>query len=163
MLKIAEKKDLERIVEIYNAAVPTHNSTADTTEVSVEEKRAWFEAHNPKRRPILVHEENGEVVAWVSFEEFYGRPAYDNTAEISIYVDPAFCSKGLGSRLLKEALSISRSLGIKKLVAYIFSHNEPSIRLFEKYGFEHWGRLPDIAEMDGKEYSLSILGLRLEA
>ena len=163
MLKIAEKEDLERIVEIYNAAVPTRNSTADTTEVSVEEKRAWFEAHKPERRPILVHKENGEVVAWVSFEEFYGRPAYDNTAEISIYVDPIFCSKGLGSRLLKEALSISLSLGIKKLVAYIFSHNEPSIRLFEKYGFEHWGRLPDIAEMDGKEYSLSILGLRLEA
>jgi phosphinothricin acetyltransferase len=41
-------------------------------------------------------------------------------------------------------------------VGYIFSHNEPSIRLFRAFSFEEWGHLPNIAKMDGKEYSLSI-------
>ena len=36
-----------------------------------------------------VAERDDEVVAWLSFSEFYGRPAYRRTAELSLYVDPA--------------------------------------------------------------------------
>ena len=42
-----------------------------------------------------------------------------------------------------------------------FSHNDPSLRLFKSFGFAEWGKLPEIAEMDGKEFSLSILGKRV--
>lgn len=160
-MRDAVDSDLPRIVEIYNAAVPTRLATADTVEVSLESKREWFERHVPGKRPILVHEDENSVVAWLSFEPFYGRPAYDHTAELSIYIDPAHCSKGLGAKLLEQAIAMTAELNIKTMVAYIFSHNEPSIRLFKKYGFEEWGKLPEIAEMDGKEYSLSILGRRI--
>lgn len=127
----------------------------------MESKREWFGRHVPGVRPILVHEEDGTVAAWVSFEPFYGRPAYGHTAEISIYLDPAFRGRGLGKRLLREAMDMTADLGIKTLLGFIFSHNEPSIRLFKSYGFEEWGRLPDVAVMDGREYSLSIFGKRL--
>ncbi len=157
-MRNAVDSDLSRIVEIYNAAVPSRLATADTEEVSVESKREWFENHVPGKRPILVHEEGGQVIGWLSFESFYGRPAYDQTAEVSIYIDPAHCSKGLGANLLEQAMNLTAELDIKTLVAYIFSHNKPSLRLFEKYGFEEWGKLPDIAVMDGNRYSLSILG-----
>jgi len=160
-MRNATEKDLPRIVGIYNSTVPTRLATADTEPVSVESKRPWFLAHTPGRHPILVHEEAGEVIAWVSFQPFYGRPAYDHTAEISIYLAPEARGKGLGKRLLREAMDMTPSLGIKTLLGFIFSHNEPSIRLFRGFGFEDWAMLPDIAEMDGREYSLSILGLRL--
>ena len=160
-MRHATEHDLNAIVRIYNSTVPTRQSTADTKEVSLESKREWFVRHTPDRRPILVHEEDGEVAAWVSFEAFYGRPAYDHTAEISIYLDPRYRGRKLGGRLLAEAMEMAPGLGIKTLVGYIFSHNEPSIRLFRSFGFEEWGRLPNIAEMDGRDYSLSILGKRL--
>ena len=160
-MRDATIEDLPRIVEIYNGSVPTRLATADTEKVSVESKKEWFERHTPGKRPIMVHEEEGRIVGWVSFESFYGRPAYDHTAEISIYIDQGSCSKGLGRKLLEEALAMTGDLDIKTVVGYIFSHNEPSIRLFKKFGFDEWGRLPDIAEMDGKEYSLSILGKRI--
>ncbi|WP_199244299.1 GNAT family N-acetyltransferase [Pseudodesulfovibrio cashew] len=160
-MRDATEQDLPKIVAIYNTTVATRQSTADTEEVSVESKLPWFRNHVPGKRPILVHEEEGEVAAWVSFESFYGRPAYNHTAEISIYIDPAYRRRGLGRRLLDEVMGMAPGLGIKTIVGYIFSHNEPSIRLFRSFGFEEWGRLPDIAEMDGKEYSLSILGKRL--
>jgi len=98
------------------------------------------------------------VAAWVSFESFYGRPAYDRTAEISIYIAPEYRRQGLGKRLLAESLAMTPELGIRTVVAYIFSHNEGSMRLFRSFGFETWGELPEIAEMDGRRYSLSILG-----
>lgn len=155
--------DLERIVEIYNSTVAARSSTADTVPVSVQSKVEWFQSHTPGVRPLLVHEEEGEVAAWMSFEPFYGRPAYQKTAEISIYVGESHRGKGLGRKLVQEALDMTQSLGINALVAFIFSHNEPSLRLFRSFGFEEWGMLPDVAEMDGKKYSLSILGKHLRS
>ncbi|SHO53614.1 GNAT family N-acetyltransferase [Desulfopila aestuarii] len=160
-MRIASDKDLETIVAIYNSTIPSRQSTADTLEVTVDSKLEWFRQHDPKKTPLYVHEENGEVVAWVSFQSFYGRPAYDHTAEISIYIAPESRGKGLGKSLLKESLELTKQLDIKTVVCFIFSHNTPSIKLFKSFGFDEWGMLPNVAEMDGKEYSLSIIGKRV--
>ncbi len=155
------ESDLPAIVAIYNSAVPTRQSTADTVEVSVESRRGWFNEHTPDKRPLMVHEQDGRIIGWVSFQSFYGRPAYDHTAEISIYIAPDRQGKGLGRKLLAEALDMAPSLNIRTVLGFVFAHNEPSIRLLEYFGFKSWGILPDVAEMDGKEYSLCILGLRV--
>ena len=161
-MRNATEEDLPAIVAIYNSTVPTRLSTADTTEVSVDSRRQWFRQHTPDRRPLLVQEEEGHVVAWLSFQSFYGRPAYNQTAEISIYIAPEQRGQGLGGRLLREGLAMTAQLGIKTVMGFIFSHNTPSIRLFTAQGFAEWGRLPDIAQMDGQEYSLSIYGKRIQ-
>ncbi|RWU06102.1 N-acetyltransferase [Pseudodesulfovibrio sp. S3] len=162
-MRQATVQDLPEIVSIYNSTVATRLATADTKEVSVDSKLEWFQRHTPDKRPILVHETGDRIAAWVSFESFYGRPAYDHTAEISIYIDSEYRGQGLGKKLVQEAMDMTQGLNIKTLLGYIFSHNEPSIRLFKSFGFEEWGRLNDIAEMDGKEYSLSILGKRINS
>jgi len=159
-LRRAQKRDLERIVEIYNSAVPSRISTADTEPVSVQSKLSWFNKHNEKR-PLLVYENNGEVIAWVSFEDFYGRPAYHLTAELSLYVDKRYRSQGLGTKLLSDAIALSSNLGINNIVGFVFSHNKASLKLLFKFGFEKWGELPEIAEMDGQLYSLTIMGLKV--
>ncbi len=151
--------DLPRIVEIYNAAIPGRLATADLEPVTVESRQAWFEKH--PQGYIMVEERAGTVVGWVSFEDFYGRPAYSSTKEISIYLAPEVLGQGLGRQVLEAALDQAAELGIRRLVGYIFSHNAPSIALFKSFGFKLWGELPQIAEMDGQEYSLSILGLKL--
>ena len=160
-MRRAEEADLPIIVSIYNGAIPTRQSTADTVEVTVASRIEWFRQHHPDRRPLMVHEEDGTIVAWVSFQSFYGRAAYDHTVEVSIYISSEYQGKGLGRVLLAEALAMTERLDIKTVVGFVFSHNVPSVRLFKSFGFEEWGKLPDIAEMDGREFSLSILGKRV--
>jgi phosphinothricin acetyltransferase len=46
-------------------------------------------------------------------------------------------------------------------VGFVFAHNTASCRLFKSFGFEEWGFLPQIAELDGLEQSLIILGKKL--
>jgi L-amino acid N-acyltransferase YncA len=157
----AVQSDMPRIVEIYNSIIPGRMVTADTEAVTVQSRMKWFEEHTPGKRPLWVVEVEGTIIGWVSFQSFYGRPAYDATAEISIYLDEAARGKGFGAKILQHAIENSAALGIKTLLGFIFSHNQPSLKLFQKFGFEDWALLPDIAVLDGTERSLSIVGKRL--
>jgi L-amino acid N-acyltransferase YncA len=153
--------DLPGIVAIYNSTVPSRLVTADLEPVTVESRFAWFHAHGPQARPLWVVEENGTVVAWLSFSDFYGRPAYLRSAEVSIYLAESVRGKGLGKQLLQAALERAPALGINTLLGFIFGHNEPSLRLFKGFEFQTWGTLPRVAVLDGIERDLVILGRRL--
>jgi L-amino acid N-acyltransferase YncA len=154
--------DLPKIVEIYNSTIASRIVTADTEPVSVESRHKWFEEHNHDKRPLLVMEDDqNKIVGWMSFKSFYGRPAYNATAEISIYLDPAARGKGVGKMALTYAMEKTQSLGIQTLLGFIFAHNEPSLRLFRGAGFTDWALLPNIANLDGVERSLVILGKRI--
>lgn len=160
-IRNAGTHDLPAIVEIYNASIPARLSTADTEPVSAASRAAWFGDHSPDLRPLWVAEENGEIQGWLSFQSFYGRPAYHATAEVSIYVAPKHQRRGVASRLLEQAIQVCPKLGLSTLVGFIFGHNEPSLQLFKGAGFQQWGYLPEVAELDGRLRDLVILGLRI--
>jgi phosphinothricin acetyltransferase len=103
----------------------------------------------------------GQVGAWLSFSSFYGRPAYRRTAEISVYVDAPWRRQGVGRYLLQQAVACAPALHLDTLLGFIFGHNEPSLALFERFGFERWGHLPRVAVLDGIERDLVIVGLRV--
>jgi len=161
-IRNATETDLPAIVAIYNSAVPSRMATADLEPVSVDSRFFWFYEHMPSYRPIWVMEIDGVLVGWLSFQSFYGRPAYQSTAEISIYVAPTHHRRGVGRQLLSQAICEGPSFGLKTLVSFIFGHNQPSLQLFERLGFQRWGYLPQVAELDGVERDLVILGYRVE-
>lgn len=158
----ASSQDLPKIVEIYNSTIPSRMVTADTENVSVENRQQWFNEHNPETRPLWVIEDlQNNTLGWVSFSSFYGRPAYNGTVEISIYMDKSCRGKGLGKKVLQYCIDNAGKFGVKTLLGFIFLHNEPSLKLFRHFGFEDWGTFPDVAVLDGIERSLVILGKRI--
>lgn len=158
----AVEQDLEKIVAIYNSTIASRMVTADTEPVTVASRQKWFSEHNPTLRPLwMISDADNRIVGWVSFQDFYGRPAYRGTAEISIYLDESCRGKGYGKAVLTHCLNEAPKHEIKTLLGFIFSHNLPSIKLFQHFGFTEWAHLPDIAVLDEQERSLSILGKRL--
>lgn len=161
-IRDASEADLPRIVEIYNCAIPGRLATADLEPVSVESRLSWYWDHSPTTRPIWVIELDDNIAGWLSFQRFFsGRAAYDATAEISIYLDPSFQRRGLGQKLLWQAITTGPTLGLNTLVALIFAHNQASLQLFSKFDFQRWGYLPRVAQLDGIERDLIIVGKRL--
>ncbi|WP_313091159.1 GNAT family N-acetyltransferase [Chryseobacterium flavum] len=158
----AERADLHKIVEIYNSTIASRMVTADVENVSVESKQKWFDEHNPETRPLwIVEDEDSQVIGWVSFSSFHERPAYSGTVEVSIYLDESCRGKGYGKTILQYCIDNAGRFGVNNLVSLIFLHNEPSLKLFRHFGFEDWGKLPDVAVLDGVERSLIILGRRV--
>ena len=159
----AEQQDLPYIVEIYNSTIASRMVTADTEPVSVASRQKWFDEHNASKRPLwMVEDQNNQLLGWVSFQSFYGRPAYDATVEISIYLDEQQRGRGLGKQILQHCMYKAPGLGVHTLLGFIFAHNLASIALFEKMGFEEWANLPNIATLDQEERSLKILGIRIK-
>ena len=162
----AVESDLPRIVEIYNFAVATRESSCDLQPTSVAARRESFTNHTSSRRPLWVAEdreipEQG-VLGYLGFFHFMNeRPGYFITADLAIYLHPEAQQKGLGSYLLGESIRHAPSLGIEVLTATIFASNAGSVRLFAKHGFEQWGFMPRVARLEGVERDLLLFGRRL--
>ena len=165
--RIARQQDLPAIVAIYNSTVASREVTADTEPVSVASRQQWFDEHSPERRPLWIIHAAGdtaaepEVLGWLSYSNFYGRPAYAGTAELSIYIAEAARGKGIGRYCLEQAIAYAPSIAVHTLLGFIFGHNQPSLALFKKFGFDTWANLPRVATLDGVERDLIILGKRV--
>jgi L-amino acid N-acyltransferase YncA len=154
--------DLPLIVEIYNSTIAGRMVTADTEPVAIQSKEEWFYEHNENTRPLwMIADDENNCIGWASFQDFYGRPAYAGTAEISIYLKEEMRGMGYGKKILQYCIDKAASLKLHTLLGYIFAHNEPSIKLFAQAGFNEWACLKDIAFMDGSFYTLKILGIKV--
>ena len=158
----ANKADLPAILAIYNQSIAGKKATANLAPVSCEERQVWFDEHlNNATRPIYIvkalvenvderiEQTASPIVAWGSFSDLYARPAYHISTEISIYLHQDYHGQGLGSLLTRWMLTQAPSLGIHNVVALIFAHNQPSLGLFRKLGFEQWGYMPKVCDMQG--------------
>jgi L-amino acid N-acyltransferase YncA len=158
--RLARRDDLPQIVAIYNSTIPSRMVTADTDPVSLESRESWFAEHDADWRPLWVVEQDRLCIGWLSFSSFYGRPAYNSTAELSVYVHEAWRTRGVGSYLLSQAIACAPRVRVVSVLGFIFGHNQPSLRLFEKFGFARWGLLPRVAVLDGAERDVVIVGRR---
>jgi L-amino acid N-acyltransferase YncA len=80
---------------------------------------------------------------------------------LSIYIAEAARGKGIGRYCLEQAIAFAPSIGVHTLLGFIFGHNQPSLGLFKKFGFDTWANLPRVATLDGVERDLIILGKRV--
>lgn len=181
----ATEDDLAEVLAIYNQSVAGKQATANLTPVTMAERVNWFNEHiNDTKRPIYVvraidirskeitaqdteqvmlqmdasAKSSLPIVAWGSFSDLYARPAYHISSEISIYLHQDYHGKGLGGTLTQWMLTQAPSLGIRNVVALIFAHNQPSLRLFTKLGFGQWGYMPQVCDMQGFIADVVMLG-----
>ena len=100
----------------------------------------------------------GEIIGWGSLSDLYARPAYHISTEISIYVAEEAKGQGVGKALVNYLIEVAPSCGVQQVVALIFAHNTPSLAMFEKLGFESWGKFKQVCDMKGFIADVVILG-----
>ncbi|QDU91214.1 Putative phosphinothricin acetyltransferase YwnH [Pirellulimonas nuda] len=157
-IRDAAEADLPAIVEIYNHSIASRTANANRDPVSVESRREWFYAHSPERRPLWVAVEGERVIGWIGLADFLPRYAYHITAELSLYVAPDRQQQGLGAVLMERLIAACPGIGVENLISLIFAKNAGSIRLHEKMGFDRWGYMPQVTELDDIRRDVVIMG-----
>jgi phosphinothricin acetyltransferase len=158
----AKEKDFQEIIKIYNHAVDEKFATADTEYVTVNSRKEWFAQHSPDTYPIYLAEENNEIVGWCSLSPHRpGRKALRSVAEISYYIHKDHRRKGIANSLITHTIKSAKALGFKNLISILLDLNKTSIYILEKFGFEKWGHLPNVAEIDGVICGQYIYGKKL--
>ena len=166
-IRIATAGDIPAITEIYNQAIAMQSATADMSPVSIESRHTWLSEHAPNEYPVYVAESQGTitdgVLGWCSLSPYRpGRAALRATAEISYYVHEDHRRAGVGSELIAHVLEQCPGLGIKALFAILLDINTDSTRILEKFGFEQWGHMPNVADFNGHECGHLYYGRRVE-
>ncbi len=161
--RLATENDLTAILAIYNQVIEQRTVTADLEPATVESRKVWFEQHHKsKKYPLWVLEVEGKVVAWCGYSQFYTRAAYDGTTEISFYLDKTVQGQGLGKQCVEFLIAQMSQHKMTKLLAFVFGNNQPSLGLLKKCGFQEYGLLPQVADMQTHWEDLVILGFELK-
>lgn len=128
---------------------------------SVGEERRYLKA--ARRHPdaaVLVAEVDGRVVARLSLARD-SHPASRHVADLGVMVDVRYRRRGIGTRLLEEAIGWARASGVVKLELHVFPWNKPAFALYEAFGFEREGYRKDHYARDGGYLDAIVMAYRV--
>ena len=151
--------DIELMLPLYNHYVRETTTTFHEAEVDVETMRPLLLPDDPRfgSWKVVV---DGRPCGFVSLQPHDPRPVFSGTAEVTVYLDPAWPRKGLGTQALAFVEYRARERGFTSLLAVTCSENDASVRTFAKQGYSECARYPGIARKFGRR--LDVLGLMKE-
>jgi L-amino acid N-acyltransferase YncA len=143
--RLATLNDAPFLAAIYNEGIEDRVATFETRPRSIEDVRGWFDG----RHPIVVVEEDGQIVAFASTSTYRPRDCYAGIAEVSIYVAREFRRRGAGRVALSELIKQAQTKGFWKLVSRVFPENQASRALIQSLGFREVGVYEKHGQLDG--------------
>jgi phosphinothricin acetyltransferase len=136
------ESDVTAATAVYNYYVATSTATFATDSLTPEEWRADVGGTDPRRHGVWAL---GEPFAgYLVVAPFKGRCAYQHTAEVTVYLDPARTGQGLGRAAVTFAEDHARAAGLHALMAVICAENTTSLALFGRAGYAEVGRLREV-------------------
>ena len=79
-----------------------------------------------------------------SSSRFRVKPAYNNSVETTIYLNPDATGKGIGRRLYAALLDELTSTSVHRCYGVIALPNDASVRLHKQLGFTEAGHLTEV-------------------
>lgn len=146
-----ESNDLPAVTEIYNHYVTHTAITFDIETFSAEQREPWFQQFQPgSPYQCLIVEDDDNILGYASSSKFRPKPAYDQSVEVTIYLDPGASGRGLGARLYQQLITNLTEQDVHRAYAIIALPNPQSIKLHTNHGFEAVGTLHEVGYKFGK-------------
>ncbi len=151
-IRDAVEADLQAILDIYNALIPTTTVAWSETLQTLSQRRAWFRALRENGFPVIIAEQAGEVIGFAAYGSFRGAglwPGYRFTVEHLLYVRDGIRQGGVGRALMERLIELARAAGIHVMVGAIDADNEASLRFHQRLDFVEVARMPEIGHKFG--------------
>lgn len=144
-VRLARPADAAAIATIYNQGIEDRVGTFETdlrTEAMI---ASWFDGIHP----IVVVEQEDEIIAYASTASYRARPCYAGVAEFSVYVRRNSRGNGAGRLAMTGLCQESERAGFWKLVSRVFVENAASRKLLRSLGFREVGIYEKHGQLDG--------------
>ncbi|UBV44647.1 arsinothricin resistance N-acetyltransferase ArsN1 (plasmid) [Deinococcus taeanensis] len=152
----ATPTDASDLARIYNQGIEDRSSTFETRPRTPQDIETWFDGH-----PIVVVEQEGQIIAWASTSTYRTRDCYAGIAEFSVYVGRAKRGTGAGTAAMQALIPAARAAGYWKLLSRVFPENTASRKLLASVGFREVGTYEKHAQLDGVWKNVVIVELVL--
>lgn len=153
IIRIATPQDAPEVQKIYTPYVLNTAISFETEVPSANEMRNRIEA-SLERHVWLLAEENGRALGYAYAARHHVRPAYQWSADVSVYLEQSAQGKGLGKKLYRILLELISLQGYYQCFAGITLPNEKSRRLHESFGFSFIGRYSNAGYKHGSWYDV---------
>ena len=124
IVRPAQQADAEPIARIYSQGIEERIATFETEPRTTADMLAYL-AEREGRYPVLVAEQDGDVVAWAAAGPYRSRECYSGVCEFSVYADRAARGTGAAQAALLGLIDACEEAGFWKLVSRIFPENGP--------------------------------------
>jgi L-amino acid N-acyltransferase YncA len=141
VIRPVTRADLAAVREIYNHAVVNTDATMDTEPKTAADFDNWFVEHQERFCAGVLELTDGTVAGYASLSPFARRGGYWPMAEASFYVAPDRQRQGAGVRLSSWLAEEAVQRGFGTMLALVTSTNTGSIKVLERTGYKHMGRI----------------------
>lgn len=130
-------------------------------ETTVEREREFIEStQNKDNALIILVEFNSEIIGMLNFSGGT-RTRTSHRGEFGISVAKKYWELGIATAMLEHLIKWAREHKIAKIDLMVREDNERAIKLYEKFGFKHEGRISRYFKLDRKFYGVIYMGLEL--
>jgi phosphinothricin acetyltransferase len=140
-IRAATLDDLPALTDIYNHYVLNTTITFDLRPFTGEERREWFDDHQPAgpHRLLVATDPTGTCLGYASSSRWRPKAAYDTTVEASVYCHPNAVGTGCGTALYTALFASLEHEDVQTIVAGVSLPNARSLALHERLGFRSVG------------------------
>lgn len=149
MIRFATERDIPAILAIYGPYVENTTHSFEYRTPTEEEFTARFR-RIARQLPWLVWEEEGAVGGYAYASLPFHRAAYDWCCEVSIYLAPEFCGRGIGKKLYAALEQLVLAQGYQLIYAIVTTENQGSLAFHERLGYRTVAVMPDCGVKFGR-------------
>jgi phosphinothricin acetyltransferase len=144
-----EKKYLGEALEVYQWYVLNSTATFQISPADPVQMEGILFFENPRYRSFAIREA-GVFIGYGIITRWKTREAFDNSAEITIYLAHTATGKGYGRQIVQHLEDFARSQNIHALIAQISGENTASCKLFERSGYIECSRYREVGFKFGR-------------
>lgn len=153
-LRAIERDDLPRYVMWFNDPDVRRGISLYRPLSQIEEER-WYEQmleRSPAERSLAIDAREGDEWVHIGSCGLFNVDRRSQHAEIGIVIgDKAYWDKGLGTDVMRTMLRHGfETLNLHRIYLRVFETNPRAIRVYEKIGFTHEGRLRQHHYLEGR-------------
>lgn len=144
-LRGVEREDIPLFVEWLNDP-EVIEGLISFQPLSFEDEKRWFEALADRpavERPLAIEIQEGETWRIIGNCSYHNLSQINRSAELGIFIgDKSKWSSGYGTETIQLLLKYGfESLNLNRISLVVYDDNPRAIRVYEKAGFIHEGRL----------------------